>query len=76
MLTSAQLAHLCQELNATLYTDCESPAGLAGCAPTRCAYSFSGLTDLLHRLGFTYKLTTPVPCQADAAGSRPISWTS
>ena len=28
------------------------------------AYSRSGLTDLLH---FTYKRTTPVPCQADAA---------
>lgn len=30
------------------------------------AYSLSGLTDLLHRLGFTYQLTTPVPYQADA----------
>ena len=30
------------------------------------AYSVSDLTDLLHRLGFTYKFTTPVPCQADA----------
>ncbi|AWM31653.1 transposase [Hymenobacter nivis] len=33
----------------------------------RVAYSLSGLTDLLHRLSFTYKLTMPVPCQADAA---------
>ncbi|MEJ7664373.1 MAG: hypothetical protein WKG07_35040 [Hymenobacter sp.] len=31
LLTSAQLAHLCQEVNATLYTDVQSPAGLAGC---------------------------------------------
>nr|WP_262906130.1 IS630 family transposase [Hymenobacter terricola] len=30
-------------------------------------HSISGLTDLLHRLGFSYKLTTAVPCQADAA---------
>lgn len=36
-------------------------------------YSVSGLTDLLHRLGantlvaLSYKLTTAVPCQADAA---------
>ncbi|WP_082773727.1 helix-turn-helix domain-containing protein [Hymenobacter sp. PAMC 26628] len=25
------------------------------------AYSVSGLTEFLHRLGFTYKLTTPLP---------------
>ena len=36
-------------------------------------YSVSGLTDLLHRLGantlvaLSYKLTTAVPCQANAA---------
>jgi len=30
------------------------------------AYPVSGLTELLHRLGFTHKLTTPVPCQAEA----------
>ena len=30
-------------------------------------YSVSGLTDLLHRLGYSYKLTTAVPCLADAA---------
>jgi hypothetical protein len=29
-------------------------------------YSVSGLTDLLHRLGFSCKQTTAVPCQADA----------
>ena len=29
-------------------------------------YSRSGLTDRLHRLGFTSKLTTPVTYQADA----------
>lgn len=28
-------------------------------------YSVSGLTQLLHQLGFSYKLTTPVPCEAD-----------
>ena len=30
-------------------------------------YSVSGLTDRLHRQGFSCKLTTAVPCQADAA---------
>jgi hypothetical protein len=29
------------------------------------AYAVAGLTRLLHRLGFSYKLTTPVPCEAD-----------
>ena len=66
MLTSAQLAHFCRELNATLYTDSKALRAwlLRTC---RVAYSLPGLTDLLHRLSFTYKLTTPVPCQADAA---------
>ena len=65
LLTSAHLAHLCREVNATLYTDCSAlQAWLL--RTYRVAYSVSGLTDLLHRLGFTYKLTTPVPCQADA----------
>ena len=66
LLTSAQLAHLCQEVNATLYTDCKAIQHWLR-RTYRVAYSLSGLTDLLHRLGFTYKLTTPVPCQADAA---------
>jgi len=66
LLTSAQLAHLCREVNTTLYTDVR--ALLAWLVQTyQVYYSVSGLTDLLHRLGFTYKLTTPVPCQADAA---------
>lgn len=67
-----QLAHLCQEVNTTLYTDCK--AIQAWLLHThRVAYSRSGLTDLLHRLGvwsqrigFIDKLTTPVPCQTGA----------
>ena len=66
LLTSAQLAHFCQEMNATLYTDCKALQAWLR-RTYRVAYSLSGLTDLLHRLGFTYKRTTPVPCQADAA---------
>ena len=65
MLTSAQLAHLCREVNATLYTDCQALQDWL-LRTYRVQYSVSGLTDLLHRLGFTYKLTTSVPCQADA----------
>jgi transposase len=65
LLTSAQLAHLCQQVNTQLYTDCKAlQAWLL--RTHRVHYSVSGLTDLLHRLGFTYKLTTPLPCQANA----------
>ena len=64
--TSAQLAPLCQEINATFYMDAKAlQAWLL--RTYRVVYSVSGLTDLLNRLGFTCKLTTPVPCQADAA---------
>jgi len=65
LLTSAQLAHLCREVNATLYTDCQALCEWL-LRTYRVKYSRAGLTDLLHRLGFTYKLTTPLPCQADA----------
>lgn len=66
LLSSAQLAGLCQELNQTLYTDCRAIADWLA-ATYQVRYSVSGLTDLLHRLGYSYKLTTAVPCQADAA---------
>jgi transposase len=65
LLTSAQLVHLCQQVNATLYTDSQHVRDWL-LRTYQVPYSRSGLTDLLHRLGFTYKLTTPVPCQADA----------
>ena len=65
LLTSAQLAHLCQQVNTQLYTDCKDLQDWL-LRTHQVHYSRSGLTDLLHRLGFTYKLTTPVPCQADA----------
>ena len=65
LLTSAQLAGLCRELSQQIYTDCRPIADwLAATYGVR--YTVSGLTDLLHRLGFSYKLTTAVPCQADA----------
>jgi transposase len=65
LLTSTQLAHLCQQVNTTLYTDCKDLQAWLR-RTYQVAYSRSGLTDLLHRLGFTYKLTTPVPCLANA----------
>ena len=65
-LTSAQLARLCHELSTRFYFDTRAIQTWIWEA-CRVAYSRSGLTDLLHRLGFTYKLTTALPCEADAA---------
>ena len=65
MLSSAQLAGLCRELNQRLYTDSRVISEwLATTDEVR--YSVSGLTDLLHRLEYSYKLTTAVPCEVDA----------
>jgi len=66
LLTSAQLAGLCRELAHTLYTDCRALAAWLQ-TTSGVAYSVSGLTDRSHRLGYAYKQTTAVPCQADAA---------
>ena len=64
LLSSAQLGRLCQQVNATLYTDVKAIQDWVA-RTCRVRYSLFGLSELLHRLGFTYKLTTPVPCQAD-----------
>ena len=66
LLTSAQLAGLCHEVSPTLYPDGRAVAGWV-LATYGVQYTVSGLPDLLHRLGYSYKLTTAVPCQADAA---------
>lgn len=64
LLPSAGLAALSREVEQTLYTDVRA-VGAWLRRHWGVAYSASGLTQLLHRLGFSYKLTTPVPCQAD-----------
>ena len=64
LLCSAGLAALSREVERTLYCDVRA----IGAWLRRywgVDYSVSGLTQLLHRLGFSYKLTTPVPCEAD-----------
>lgn len=65
LLTSAQLAALCRDVNRTHYTNAK---GIRQWLAQTCQvnYLVSGLTQLLHQLGFCYKRTTPVPCQADA----------
>lgn len=66
LLPSAGLAALGREVEQTLYPDVRAiGAWLERHWGVR--YSVSGLTQLLHRLGFSYKLTTAVPCEADAA---------
>ncbi len=65
-LSSAQLAELRAEIGRTLYTDCRQLVDWLA-TTYGVAYTVSGLTDLLHRLGYSYKQTTAVPCQADAA---------
>lgn len=65
-LSSAQLGELGAQLDRVLYTDCAAIADwLARTYGIR--YTVSGLTDLLHRLGYAYKQTTALPCEADAA---------
>jgi hypothetical protein len=66
LLTSAQRAGLCQQLRQRLYPDCWAVQAW-GRQTDGVRDSLSGLTDLLHRLGFCYKLTAPVPWEADAA---------
>lgn len=63
LLPSAGLAALSQQVEQTLYTDVRA-VGAWLQRHWGVAYSTSGLTQLLHRLGFSYKLTTPVPCEA------------
>ncbi len=64
-LSASQLSGLRQELNRTLHTDCKSiQAWLRFTYGVH--YSLSGLTDLLHRLGYSYKQTVALPCEADA----------
>jgi len=65
MLSSVQLSELREELNRTLYTDSGSV-----CAWVKdrwgIEYTPEGMVRLLRRIGFTYKQTKQVPCEADA----------
>ena len=64
LLPSAGLAALSREVEQTLYTDVRA-VGAWLLRHWGVDYSVSGLTQLLHRLGFSYKLTTSVPCEVD-----------
>lgn len=64
-LDSHQQAALCKELCEHVYTDSKSVARWIK-ATFGVEYTPQGVIDLLNRLGFTYKKTTEVPCEADA----------
>ncbi len=64
-LSSLQISELRQELNTTLYTDSKQIAEWIT-SRWQINYTSAGVVDLLNRIGFTYKPTKCVPCEADA----------
>lgn len=65
MLDSHQLSVLREELKAHVYTDAKSICKWVESAFC-VVYTAQGMVDLLNRIGFTYKKTKEVPCEADA----------
>ena len=65
-LDSFQISTLRNELKENLYTDAKSVANWIQ-RTFGIVYTPQGVVDLLNRIGFTYKKTTEVPCEADAA---------
>ena len=65
LLDSSQIAALCAELRGKVYTEAKSVAQWIKCT-FGVSYTPQGTVDLLNRIGFTYKKTTEVPCEADA----------
>jgi transposase len=64
LLSSTQLAELRTQLATNLYTTSEQIAAWIQ-ARWAIVYSPSGLRALLHRIGYSYKQTTQVPCEVD-----------
>ena len=65
-LDSFQTSALRKELKENLYADAKSVANWIQ-QTFGIVYTPQGVVDLLNRIGFTYKKTTEVPCEADAA---------
>lgn len=63
-LSSIQISELRQELNTTLYTDSKQVVEWLR-VRWQINYTPAGIVDLLNRIGFTYKQTKCVPCEAD-----------
>lgn len=66
LLDSRQLSVLRNELREHVYTDARSVAAWIK-STFGVQYTPQGVVDLLNRIGFAYKKTTEVPCEADAA---------
>lgn len=64
-LDSMQLCALRNELREHIYTDAKSVSEWIR-VTFGVSYTPQGTVDLLNRIGFTYKKTTEVPCEADA----------
>lgn len=65
-LDSTQIAALRKELKEHVYTDARQVAEWI-LRTFGVKYTQQGTVDLLNRIGFTYKKTTEVPCEADAS---------
>lgn len=66
LLDSRQLAALQKELREHIYTDAKSVREWIK-ATFGVEYTSQGVVDLLNRIGFTYKKTTEVPCEANTS---------
>ena len=66
LLDSRQLSVLRRELKRHIYTDAGSVSDWIY-QSFGVRYTVQGTVDLLNRIGFTYKKTTEVPCEADAS---------
>ena len=60
-----QISLLCKELERHIYTTAKSVSEWVK-ETFGIAYTSAGMVDLLNRIGFTYKKTTEVSCEADA----------
>lgn len=65
MLSSHKISVLRKELKENVYTDAKSVSEWIR-KTFGVPYTSQGTVDLLNRIGFTYKKTTKVPCEADA----------
>ena len=60
------MAALCNELRERVYTTAKSVRAWIS-EELGVGYTTEGVVGLLNRMGFTYKKTSEVPCEADAA---------
>jgi len=64
-LSSHQISQLRKEINTNLYLDSKEVVSWI-LARWGITYTHQGVVDLLNRIGFTYKQTTSIACEADS----------